>query len=434
MGKVLLWEERKLERRRNPGDDRDEAERDLARLVHSAAFRRLQGKTQILGIGESDFHRTRLTHSMEVAQIGRGIVLNLQRRKVIPTRLLNLDRIVAICLAHDLGHPPFGHGGEIALNCMMRNFGGFEGNGQTLRVLARQEAHTDGHGLNLTRGTLLGILKYPVPYSKVRKLALPPHTDPIKTVARSWKPPKCYHDCESDIVDWILKPLSVNDRRGFQQFKPPSDNENGKPSEKSLDTSIMERADDIAYGVHDLEDSIRLGLITSAHWKRVEPELNDRWRNKYRLRNLSQDLFSEKSSTRKRAIGAIVNALICSTKSEEHRFREPLLRYRIVLEAPAEKFLEALKDLVKREVIHSPEVQTLEYRGQQIVMKLFEAFMSDPNRLLKGAFAQEWRDAGNDQDKARVICDYIAGMTDEHATRVYERLFVPRQGTIFWKF
>ena len=165
-------EERRTSPEKRSQDHRTPFDRDLARLIHSAAFRRLQGKTQVLGIGEGDFHRTRLTHSMEVAQIGRGIVKNLKHRIRIGNQLDALkylpesDLISCICLAHDLGHPPFGHGGETALNYCMRKAGGFEGNAQTLRTLSKLEAHTDNYGLNLTRRSLLGVLKYPAKYSR----------------------------------------------------------------------------------------------------------------------------------------------------------------------------------------------------------------------------------------------------------------------------
>lgn len=147
-------------------DHRTFSERDLARLIHSATFRRLQAKTQVLGIGEGDFHRTRLTHSMEVAQIGKGITKNLLSRcaeqQATDCVLPDSDLMFCVGLAHDLGHPPFGHGGEVALNFCMREHGGFEGNGQTLRILSKIEAHTPNYGLDLSRRVLLGVLKYPV--------------------------------------------------------------------------------------------------------------------------------------------------------------------------------------------------------------------------------------------------------------------------------
>ena len=164
-----FWEERMGDVANEDG--RSAYERDYARVVHSSAFRRLQAKTQVLGVGDSDFYRTRLTHSMEVSQIGESIARRFikcvedkkELRAVLPDPIL----IRTICLAHDLGHPPFGHGGEIALNRCMIDHGGFEGNGQTLRILASIEPYTEKHGMNLSRRSLLGVLKYPAPLSAV---------------------------------------------------------------------------------------------------------------------------------------------------------------------------------------------------------------------------------------------------------------------------
>ena len=152
--------------------ERDAFSRDRARVIHSAGFRRLQGKTQVMGVGEGDFHRTRLTHSIECAQIGYGLIQNLLARGLdgdvdpgIKDWLPPRDLLEAACLSHDLGHPPFGHGGERALHAKMRDHGGFEGNGQTLRILTRLEKHHQrGRGINPTRRLVLAVLKYPVPY------------------------------------------------------------------------------------------------------------------------------------------------------------------------------------------------------------------------------------------------------------------------------
>ena len=148
-----VWESRREENKRRDNDKRTEWERDYARLIHSAAFRRLQSKTQVLGLGESDFYRTRLTHSMEVAQIGTGILRSLKAKyknqdqeiyDVLPDEAL----MNAICLAHDIGHPPFGHGGEVALNIRMREHGGFEGNGQTLRIRRKKPIPSAASAVN----------------------------------------------------------------------------------------------------------------------------------------------------------------------------------------------------------------------------------------------------------------------------------------------
>jgi dGTPase len=430
-----IWEERRSAKAaKRPRDVREPFERDRARIVHSAAFRRLQAKTQVLGIGEGDFHRTRLTHSMEAAQIGRGICMHLDRRvkgahsPYVPPRCL----IESICLAHDLGHPPFAHGGEAALNLMMREHGGFEGNAQTLRLLARHEALVTDFGLDLTRRVLLGILKYPAPYRRVVRTQQPRPGDVHTEKRNNWKPPKCYYDSDEDIVNWVIERLVPTDKTRIRSLQSrPKKDEHGKTRYKSFDTSIMEIADDIAYGVHDLEDCVALKLIGIDIWDRVKGELDAVWARREGISRLKRILFSDDSTNRRRAIGALVNAFITSTEIVENRFDEPILKYNAILCPPAKRFLDALMKLVATEVINSPEVQTLEYRGQQIVIRIFDALNSDPQRLLKDGFRRQWEAAQSEAEKRRVVCDYIAGMTDEYATRLYERLYVPRQGTVF---
>lgn len=199
----MSWYARQESWQAQNSDARDEADIDYSRVIHSASFRRLQGKTQILNLGDSDFYRTRLTHSLEVAQIAGGIAR--QFRKDFPDHpaiphLPEHSILQAIGNTHDLGHPPFGHGGEVALNYCMREAGGFEGNGQTLRILSRLEQFSAGAGANLMRRTLLGVLKYPVPYSQAYNPACPPRlngkTTAISIIDRAVsKPPKCYSDC-----------------------------------------------------------------------------------------------------------------------------------------------------------------------------------------------------------------------------------------------
>src|ERR1700677_393711 len=144
-------------------DKRSAFEIDKGRIIHSSAFRRLQGKTQVLGAGERDFYRTRLTHSLEVAQIGRGVCNEISNPKDFT---MDTDLVEAICLAHDIGHPPFGHAGEAKLHQLLKDWGGFNGNAQNLRlmtVLEQKSTRTDYPGLNLTHATLDGLVKYPFP-------------------------------------------------------------------------------------------------------------------------------------------------------------------------------------------------------------------------------------------------------------------------------
>lgn len=278
---ALPWLQRREGWRPQAEDARDEAAVDYARIIHSASFRRLQGKTQIFNLGDGDFYRTRLTHSIEVAQIAGGVARQLQKDHAThPAQpwIPDLSMIQAIGATHDLGHPPFGHGGEVALNYCMRKSGGFEGNGQTLRILARLERFSEAAGANLTRRTLLGVLKYPSPYSAVKshdpELAprLISGTTAIHLIDRkASKPPKCYLDTEADVVAWMLRPLSDADRDRLVAWKQVEGG-HGKTLHKSFDCSIMDVADDISFGVHDLEDALALNLMGEKDIRALVPE------------------------------------------------------------------------------------------------------------------------------------------------------------------
>lgn len=439
---------------RNSGDLRSPWERDYARIIHSAAFRRLQSKTQIFGLGDSDFYRTRLTHSMEVAQIATAITVNMRQRtgqqevESIKQYLPDPQLINAIGLAHDLGHPPFGHGGEAALNYCMRDFGGFEGNGQTLRILSRLEKYSDGCGLNPTRRMLLGILKYPARYSALVSDTYRGGEEQCSRVP-SWlkkkedcKPPKCYLDSERDVVDWILAPFSVHDRTLFTNHTQPTA-KHGKSLHKSLDTSIMELADDISYGVHDLEDAITLGLITESKFRKVidddyaDINIDSLLRDCGATDDFLNALFSKNAYKRKHSIGFLVNTLIINACVKDKNggqnaiFTDELLRYNVALKEEYKKLNEILLGVVYKYVIKHANVQLMELKGQKIICEIFEVLSSDPKRFLYGSNKKKFLNQSTDKDRQRVICDYIAGMTDEYATKLYEKLFCPRKGSIF---
>ena len=447
--KQTFWDDRYYNHEKRPDDVRKSHEIDMARIIHSAAFRRLQGKTQILGLNDSDFYRTRLTHSIEVAQVAVGILRYMGRpgnsNKSNSIQFPEASQLTAISLAHDIGHPPFGHGGEIALNFMMRNDGGFEGNAQTLRLLSYLEPRSkQWHGLNLTRRTLLGILKYPGKYTELKRTKDPEF--PSSNVFRQlkiddWKPPKCYYNEEVEIVDWILKQFPKNDRQLFQTNDRDKHNDPEKHKKtryKFLDTSIMDLADDISYGVHDLEDAIHLGFITKADWddkaKKCLETVSKKWVEESKLEGIENKLFGEPAE-RKDAIGQLVYIFITNCELEEISpdFTNEMLKYNVCHKnnSDAKNFLKCLKNLVSEKVIKSPTVRTLEYRGLQIVMELFEAFIANPERLLPEKIKKLIDE--NKVSPQRVITDYIAGMTDEFATKMYERLFVPREGTVFQK-
>ncbi|NMP32679.1 dGTPase [Thalassotalea sp. M1531] len=328
----------------------------------------------------------------------------------------------------------FGHGGEVALHYMMRKHGGFEGNGQTLRIVARLEPFSEGYGMNLARRTLLGLIKYPqLIENLIHKVpnCAPIHYRQLK--ASEWHPPKGLYADDQNILDWILSPLSNNDRDNFQAIGR-RDNTHSKTLYKSLDCSIMELADDIAYGIHDLEDAIVTGVVNRNDFDEyvIKPlnHIGDKWLSEYST-TLTENLFSEQHHKQKDAIGGLVNYLITAiellpVESNSYSFEEPLLKYNAKLPAEPASVLQIFKDFVFKFVIKLPAIQRLEYRGQQVVMELFEALSSDPERLLPTSTAKRWRQAADKgENHQRVIADYVSGMTDGYATKLYQTLFLP---------
>jgi dGTPase len=434
-----IWLERRLKKvSKRQQDHRDPFQRDRARILHSAAFRRLQSKTQVMGSGQSDFYRTRLTHSLEAAQIGSGITAQLRCKypELCQALFPTSDSLIeAICLAHDIGHPPFGHGGEVALHYMMRDHGGFEGNGQTFRIVARLEPFSEHHGMNLSRRTLLGLMKYPQVLEQLNQPVKTSHINNFRQLkASEWHPPKGLYSDDNEIIDWLLSSLSINDRKLFQQVDIKAHGHH-RTRFKSLDCSIMELADDIAYGIHDLEDAIVTGIVNQhdfeSHVISKLKSLDDQWLEQY-SETLTTKLFSEQHHLQKDAIGGLVNYLITAIELtdlnelyDDVNFEESLLKYNATLPKITMQALQIFKDFVYNFVIKQTSIQRLEYRGQQVVMELFEALASDPLRLLPSNSARRWQHAvDNDNNAHRVIADYVAGMTDEYASRLHQTLFV----------
>ncbi|MBM6549665.1 anti-phage deoxyguanosine triphosphatase [Marinomonas ostreistagni] len=427
-------------RQERSNDHRDVYQRDRARIIHSAAFRRLQSKTQILAIRQNDYSRTRLTHSLEVAQIGGGIVYHLQsshdEQAPFQPWLASNSLMETICLSHDIGHPPFGHGGEVALNFMMTEHGGFEGNGQSLRILGKRGSYSEEFGMDVSRRTMLGVLKYPALYESVAGQYPEKPTNLRHYKAQDWHPPKCVYAEEAPLLDWILAPFSDEDREQFLQVTRPEFQRHGRTQHAAFDTTIMDLADDIAYGVHDLEDAIVLGMVTRDMWQQhLLPALkaidSDFLRNN--LARIETQLFSKQSHLRKKAIGDLVSWFItrCLVVEKEN-FEHPLLRFQAQLPAPERAALDVLKAFEMRHIIQRPEVQILVYKGQQMLLEMFEALSADPARLLPKELAKEWQhisDAGGNGH--RIICDYMASMSDDYASRIYKTLFVPSSGSVF---
>lgn len=427
-------------------DGRTSSQRDFARVIHSAAFRRLQAKTQVLGLGDSDFYRTRLTHSLEVSQIGEGIMRQLEGSDDVPEQIKEIlpdsAQIRAICLAHDLGHPPFGHGGERALNKVMLNNGGFEGNGQSLRILASLPTYHEKHGMNLNRRTLLGVLKYPAPYCRVVNPDLyPKEEDYSKVSGKRFKPPKCYFKDEEDTIEWIREKLEKDwDKVSAPSRKNP--NEHSKAEHMSLDAKIMEMADDIAYGTHDLEDAITLKLVTESDFRETVAEADIEPFIRYQrsldkplyedYNSLVGHLFGDETRLRKRAFGNLVGFFICTTEvCYKYKFKNPIFCVQVKFGNNSKDVLDKLEEVVREKVINSRTVQQLEFKGKKIITELFEAFICDPENLLPRKQAKLYEEKKSDNEKMRVICDYIAGMTDDYAIRRYEQMFVPGVGSVF---
>ena len=439
------WTERQQDQIQRQDDHRTPYQRDRARILHSAAFRRLQAKRQIHAVGENDFYRTRLTHSLEVAQIGSSLTNYLMReekiqhlleksmasrnyaledfRKLLPSTEL----IEGLCLAHDIGHPPFGHGGENALNFVMYKNGGFEGNAQTFRILTRLEPYIEHNGMDLTRRTLLGVIKYPMliqnpvlQFPNMESEQLSPYVNMDK-----WEVQKGIYQDDKVAFDWVLAPLTESDRKNFSSTKKDDDKYYEKTKYKSLDCSIMELADDIAYAVHDLEDAIVLGMVEKEAWDREVASLIKEKKGTWisdKINTLSNDLFANEHYLRKDAIGTLVNYFICHVEWVCYEcFDEPLLNYNAKLPDDVVAVLTALKKFVRKHVIDHIHTQRVEYKGQRILRELFQILRNNPERLLPLNTAERWKSA-IDTEKNRIICDYIAGMSDNYARKLYDEL------------
>lgn len=435
-----LWQQRYHEKYGpRTGEARNTFEVDRCRVIHSAGFRRLQAKTQIFGIRESSFHRTRLTHSIEVASVSSGILSKLYQ--VEDTDILpNQDLIFTIGLLHDMGHPPFGHGGETALNYMMRHDGGFEGNGQTIRLITALE------DLRLSRRTLLGVLKYPISYRDAFK-KYDPNIDSYEknrvVPMENYNPPKCYLDTESDVVKWVYDALNAHDRNKLNQMIGQAKQDPDFKLPRSLDCSIMDLADDIAYSIHDLEDAVTLKIINKDtfnqyrdkfianlpdHKKsiidKVEAEALDEFHEHHdaRATSIIDLLFHQDEILRKSATGTLVYHCVSRARlHENNEFEEVLLRFNAVLDDDTDFYIEYLKKFIREHVVYSKQNMTIVYGGMLTIMRIFEALNSNKDILLDKKYNQS----------PRGVCDYIASMTDEDAYKMHERLFGFNTRSIF---
>ncbi|RAL26604.1 anti-phage deoxyguanosine triphosphatase [Thermoflavimicrobium daqui] len=403
-----------------PPDARDAFEKDYGRIIHSAAFRRLQAKTQVLGQNVGDVHRTRLTHSLEVAQIARGIAIYLNDSQPLFKEdfALDVSLLEAAGLAHDLGHPPFGHRGEQALHECMEHYGGFEANAQTFRMLTRLEGENES-GLDLTRGLLLSIMKYPI--------LLDQAVNPRQYEEEMIPPKSSIYTCDVEGFDWVLQPL-LEQEKNFLTAVELHPRKHAKTINQTLECSIIELADDIAYGTHDVEDAINLGFIRIEQLKELlsgvtkniqYPRLMKAKEELDQLKEYDLDKYRLK-----KIISALISTFIYHLRVEENKgdFESPRCRYQVVLIPELRTLLTQLREIVAEYVINSHKVQTVNWRGSFVLKQLFEAIMNE-TRLLPEKDRLKIKPMIRDEERARIICDYLAGMTDSFAIRMYERLY-----------
>jgi len=390
--------------------ERSPFETDKGRIIHSSAFRRLQGKTQVLGVGERDFYRTRLTHSLEVAQIGRGMCAEL------PCGFQpDADLVEAICLAHDIGHPAFGHFGEKILHKAMHNHGGFGANPQNIRIVTFLEAKYENGGLDLTRATLDGLVKYPVLHNK-------------ETNNKS----KCTYSEDSELLDWIKD--GVKD-----------------PKRNPIEGAIADWADQIAYAVNDIEDAFRAGLLSLDEMEIRADEIELAAKGEVKqdgdenetsadvIRKLAQklkhDLVEEKSLRLRKVnlkkwtsetIKTLMHAVVIQeTHSDEISYR---YKYSLIASKQAKSKIAVLKKTSQILVFDDPRVKTLEYKGGKILESLYDALVSD-TKLLPLDFQEMVKN--NPSITPRAVSDFVAGMTDRYAYSYFNRLFQPGSGSFY---
>ncbi len=355
---------------------RNEFQRDRDRIIHSAAFRRLEYKTQVFVNHEGDLFRTRLTHSLEVAQIARSIARELK---------LHEDLSEAIALAHDLGHTPFGHAGQTALNKCMNNFGGFEHNIQSLRVVDKlEQKYADFDGLNLSFETREGILKH----------------------------------CATNNA----KNLGEVGQRFLDKTQP------------SLEAQLTDYSDETAYNNHDIDDGVRYGLIT------IESLLNvEIFRTQYDIVNKQYSTLDDKRLLHeviRRMINVMVVDLIDTSRSnisnanlntvdDVRNHGNKIMAFSTVM---SEQKLE-LKQFLRKNLYQHYRVHRMTKKAADVIDALFNAFMDDLKILPTEALehCHILKEKHGDNGVARGISDYIAGMTDRYAIVEYERIFNPRQ-------
>ncbi|KFJ44005.1 dNTP triphosphohydrolase [Francisella philomiragia] len=411
--------------------------RDYARVVHSSSFRRLQAKTQIFPSFENDFFRNRLTHSLEVAQIAKSIAVKLNAEHGLN---LDYDLIETAALCHDIGHPPFGHNGEVALNKKMHNFGGFESNAQTLRLISHTAKkdidQKQTFGLNLTYRTLAATIKYDQ------------HIPPISDLGKLTK--GYYHEesgLVEDIKQKLLKPYGITTIENF----------------KTIECYIMDVADDIAYSTYDVEDALKGGFIDPLSMASIDNKLLDKIYNtmpsdleitKDEIQNILKDIFSDyidfnadsteiykisknianNSLLRTKLTSKLVDSCIQNIELDLN-LEVPIIS-KVYLNNKIRKQVEVLKKYILFKIIKSPKLNVLRYRGREIISEIFDILISSTpdESLLPDDIGAIFYNTQNIHEKARIISDYISSMTDRYIIELYNQFKSDPSAMIFKPF
>ena len=392
-------------------DYRSVFHQDRDRIMFSPAFRRLQAKTQVFQAGEYDFYRTRLTHSLEVSRVAESVAIWL--RKAAPEVQVDTQLLEAISLAHDIGHPPFGHAGERVLNELMKDFGGFEGNAQTLRILTRTiyNRMRGRGGMSPSRALLDGVLKYKRLYQN-----------------RGDEKNHFIYDDQSGILAFcfgegdLAKKLNSTEVNSFQ----------------SIECQIMDLADDVAYSCFDIVDGVKARFLSADKlqaWRENHGEKLDELQRKH----LDELIDMIKKNKLQPLMNGVIGDLIQSASLKlEENFMSSLThrhRYKLQRTETARARIRLHKMLCRELIFGSSALQQIEFKGGQILRKLaqtlFNNYLGKTSAcLLPGEVHGLIHETDDAMERARLLCDYLSGMTDAYALRSYKRLFDPDYGSI----
>jgi dGTPase len=398
-------------------DYRNAFQIDRDRIIHAQAFRKLQAKTQVFLSGEYDFYRTRLTHSMEVAQIGRSICqyLHVKGGVLRDNFRIDGDLVEAVCLAHDLGHPPFGHSGERTLQELMLPWGGFEGNAQTLHLLTETMYQNESgvHGMQPTRALLDGVLKYKLLFKEFKRAPSNHFLYDPQAPVRAF------------VLGGAKVPAELRAKERLNSFK-------------SVECQIMDWADDAAYSLNDIVDGVKAGFLTMERIERwaageaIDPEKQGL------LDELGRGLHSDRlESVFSKKIGEFITACRLRERDNFMAKRTNRFRYELVVAPEAERTALFFKKMANDIIFESPQLQQMEHKARKILFDLWGSawhnYVERGDRAIRVLPPQVGRliDAEDTKaGKARRICDWLAGLTDGMIVRTYQRLFDPQFGSI----